>query len=278
MSQPTASQAMGGKRKQPFATLNTTQFKKIRIRKDPPVKPSVRSMTEIRRLVAREILKKAEQKIRVQSVTNFGITGANGGAPTSIYLAPLLSQGTADNQRVGNRVNVTSSSMNLFFNLLPYNAVTNANNLPVYVKIWIASYRIRNTATIANTSVATDFFQNDGSTNGFAGNMLDMVYGVNEQSWDLKETRCFKLGVGEALSTGGANTASWLDNSSFAQEVKFDFTPYLKGMFEYNDNTNVPTNRNLWMFIQVVAADGTNSGGYTPVEVHNSQMTKFVDP
>ena len=121
------------------------------------------------------------------------------------------------------------------------------------------------------------FFQNDGTTNGFAGNMLDMCYAVNEQSWDLLETRTFKLGVGDTNATQAASTASWLDDSSFSKEIKFDFTPYIKGMHEWNDNTNVPTNRNLWMFIQTVYADGSNTGGLTPIELHNSQITKFTD-
>lgn len=231
----------------------------------------------IRRQVIRELQNRAEQKIRVQSVTNFAVTSANGGVPTSIYLSPLLLQGTADNQRIGNRVNVTSSVMNMFMNLLPYNSLTNTGPMPVMVKIWIARYKIRNTSNVANTTVATDFFQNDGTTNGFAGNMLDMCYAVNEQSWDLLETRTFKLGVGDTNATQAANTASWLDDSSFSKEIKFDFTPYIKGMHEWNDNTNVPTNRNLWMFIQTVYADGSNTGGLTPIELHNSQITKFTD-
>jgi len=275
--QYTASQSFFGKRPREFATFRGG-FKKVKVTPRSAMKSTARSVSNVRKIVAKEILKRTEKKIYVTSVINQAVTTASGSIPTGIYLGPLLTQGSADNARVGNRIDVQSAEFVMYFNLLPYNATTNYNVPPVWVKIFIVRYKPRNTSNGANVTWQTDFFQNNGTSQGFNGNTQDLVLGVNEEQYECLETRVFKLGVSNAGTTGPASSGAWCDNSPSAQQVVFDLTKHMKGSWEYNDNANVASNRNLWMVVQAVNADGSNSGGLNICEFHSGLQVKFIDP
>lgn len=277
-SQPTASQQLFGKRKNMFGPSRRTVSAESgvkRVRKNP--KPNL-SVSNVRRLVAKEILNKAEKKVFIQTNINVGVQTANGSSPTSVYLTPNTSQGTGDQQRIGNRIRVTNGQITGFVNLLPYNAVTNSSAPPIWVKMWLCSYIRQNTSTVGSTDATTSFFQASGGTNGFNGSMQDLVAPVNQDSWKLYETRTIKLGVANTNATQPASTGAWLDSSSMSVQFQFAIPAEHCTQLSYNDTAStIATNKNLWLFVQAVPADGSGGGGQAPVEFHITNFQEFTD-
>lgn len=240
-------------------------------------KPSL-GISAVRQMVAKEILKKAEKKVFIQTSTNTSITTANASNPTVLYLTPTTAQGTGDQQRIGNRIRVTNGEITGFINLLPYNAVTNPNAPPLWVKIWLCSYIRQNTNTIGSTDISTAFFQASGANNGFNGAMADMVQPVNQDSWKLYDTRMIKLGVANTNGTQPASTGAWCDNSPMSAQFRMSIPKEHCTQLQYNDTTStVSTNKNLYLVFQAVTADGAGNGGATSAEFHVTNFQEFVD-
>lgn len=203
-------------------------------------------------------------------------TCAGGGSPTYINMVPSIPTGSTMNTRVGNEVTVTEAKMKIAVNLLPYNATTNPNLTPIYVKFYLVSCRSTNTSTLTSTPVASNFFILAPNPIGFQANMLDMVMPINEEGWIVHRTETVKLGVSYASGTGPASTGNWYDQSSMSHLLEFDVSPIL-GKLRYANNSNDPYNRNLFMIMQAVSCDGTAGGLSVPAEYHFTFQVKYTD-
>lgn len=78
----------------------------------------------------------AEKKTVIVHAENVPITTANSSIPLALALAPVISQGTSQNQRVGNQVKVVKASIRGHLMLLPVTA-TNAFGPPTLIKMWL---------------------------------------------------------------------------------------------------------------------------------------------
>ncbi len=203
-------------------------------------------------------------------------TCAGGGSPTYINLVPSIPTGNTVNTRIGNEIEVQEAHIKVAVNLLPYNATTNPNLTPIYVKAWLVSCRSINTSTLTSTPVASNFFFLAPNPIAFQANMLDVVMPVNEEGWILYESKLAKLGVGYASGTGPASTGNWYDNSSMTHMFEFDVSKIL-GKLRYANNQNDPYNKNLFLIMQAVNADGTSGGLYVPAEYHFTFQVKYTD-
>ena len=92
----------------------------------------------LRKAIKDAVEKMAEKKAVIASGTNVPITTASSSVPFGLELAPQISQGTSQNQRVGNEVKVVKATIRGHLAILPFNATTNAAGPPVLVKMWCA--------------------------------------------------------------------------------------------------------------------------------------------
>jgi len=231
--------------------------------------------TSVAKTVQRAITNNLEKKSYTVYGANTSIATASGGVPASLYCLPVPSRGTDNTNRIGNKIKVVYSILDMFINILPYNVSTNPLSTPVQVKIWICKYKLANVNLTSSTNVATDFFEINGANTGFQGNMLDMVLPVNEDAWTVLESRQFKIGASSATTGGAVGTSGYFDQSEMSKHVVFDLTKYT-GRLLFNDGSNVPTNNNLFCFIQSVYADGSSSA-ISCAEVHYAIKHKFID-
>lgn len=237
------------------------------------------SSAYINKMIDARLIQRAEKKEFINYGANQSLTCAVGSTPAYINLMPALTQGTGGSQRIGNEVKVVNGWLRLAINLLPYNAVTNPNPGPLYVKVWIL-YPVQQQGTTLSgltPSISTTFFKLGGNNTGPQGNMLDMVLPVNDNLWKVLQVQQKRIGVTNTNATGPASTASWMDNSTITQMFEFDLTKHM-GTLQYNDSTsNDPTNKSMFAVMQVVGADGTNMGTLTPAEYHFSFCIQYTD-
>lgn len=242
-------------------------------------KKSSMSNKLLKSLIDQTLTERAEKKEYINYGANQSITCAAGTTPNYINLMPALTQGTGGSQRIGNEVNVVNGWLRVAVNLLPYNAITNPNPGPLYVKIWIL-YPVQQQGTTLSgltPSIATTMYKLGGNNTGPQGNMLDMVLPLNDNLWKAVQVQQKRIGVTNTNATGPASTASWMDNSTMTQMFEFDLTRHM-GKLQYNDSTsNDPTNKSLFAVIQVVNADGTNGGTLVPAEYHFSFCIQYTD-
>ena len=118
-------------------------------------------------------------------------------------------------------------------NLLPYNVTTNPYPCPAYVKMWVVSSKLTNTASLSATLINTNFLETGSGTSGLQGNMLDMCFKVNKDHWTVHATKTVKLGLTSLPATA---TAGYFDNGSFSLPFTFNFGKYFKSMLKYSDD------------------------------------------
>jgi len=223
---------------------------------------------KIKKYVQRAIKSHVELKYITESVADTQISTISGAQPQGVSLLPNIVIGTATDQRIGNKIKLRKSIIKGFANLLPYNAITNSTPFPVWVKMWLVSYKPRNTTALNETNISTEFF-NAGSTNaGFLGTLRDLHRDINTDNWIVHKTKMFKLGEGT-----GSN--GYADNGSFTKPWSFRFDKYLKSKLIFNDGSNNPSNKNMFLIFQAVNADGTAT--VSNCEVHYTESHWYED-
>ncbi|AUM61729.1 capsid [uncultured virus] len=233
--------------------------------------------TRIKRVISSQV----ERKSYVIYGTNQSIATTSGGAtPSNINLMPQLSQGTQQEQRVGQQVKITHAMVRGFVNLLPYNATTNPLSTPIWLKMWVVSSKLINTAGFSNVP-QTSFFEVGTDTVGLQGNMLDMTFPVNKDAFTVYASKKINLGATYASATGPVGTGGYFDNSKMSVPFYFSFGRHFKQQLKYNDdssslNGNYPYNRNCYLVFQAVYADGSSVVG--PIaEYHYTIKIDFTD-
>lgn len=211
--------------------------------------------------------------------TNIALPSAVTGVytPYGLYCNPILSNGTGQAARIGNVVKIARANLTGFLNVLPTNASTNPLAAPVLVRMFILRNKIENTSSLTGMNL-NDFFESGSGSVGFQGNLLDMVFKVNSEVWTVYKTKTFKIGA----SSSGLQTSSsgYFDDSPMIRRFSFDLTKYLTRTQKYNDTATTPTNNNLWVFFQVVRADGVSASATTlqsMAEMHYNIEVQYED-
>ena len=213
----------------------------------------------VKRYVKRALHQNTENKLWIDFYLNVPIASAVGAVPSNIALLPQLSQGTAQNQRVGNKVKVRRAYVKGYCNLLPYNVTNNINGGPILVKLFVIKYKKQNINTLSSTDITTQFFETGSGSTGFQGNVLDMLFQGNDSSWKICMTKQFELGTTSQSAFTGQYGTSYNDNSKMTIPFYFNYTKHLKKTLLYQDSsTSVCQNDNLWLAFQAVYADGTS--------------------
>jgi len=206
------------------------------------VKQTVMNMAEAKQIVAGGI-------VSIDSCQT-------GQTPTGLNLVPLLSQGTQQNQRVGNDIKIISGVVRGHLSIKARDATKNPAGAPILVKMWLCRYKSANSNSLLQTNIDTRFFEGgSGGAIGFGGTISDMSLFPNVDSWQWLQTKEYKIGVGSNSSAMPEGNVTYFDNSPATVAFEFDFGKYLRGTTQYLDNTlTVATNKNLFLVFQAVYA------------------------
>ena len=222
--------------------------------------------------IKKAIHRNEENKVFIGYAANQSITTASASNPTFLNLVPLPTQGTAQNQRIGNSIKCVKGFVRGHVNLLPYNSITNPSWAPVMIKMWLCSNKTINTTAISGTNCSNDFFELGSSSVGFQGNMLDMEFTNNKDNWTIYKTKTFELGC----TAAGTNTPVYSDNSKMTCPFYFSFGRHLRKVIKFNDTQLAPTNANLFLIFQAVYPDGS-SLAITAAEYHYTSRVEYED-
>jgi len=242
-------------------------------RKKQAKNPSQKSKVSkaIKTYVKRAIHGNTENKLFIYQAANQTITSvASPSTPSFLSLLPLPVQGTANNQRIGNQIKIVKAFIRGHVNLLPLNSITNPQQAPMMVKMWLCSSKTINTTSLSSTNCGTDFFETNGGSQGFQGNMLDMELTNNKDSWVVYKTKTFKLG----LTAYGSQ--QFADNSNFNMPFYFSYGRHLRRKLKFNDTGVAPTNANMFLIFQVVNADGSSTA-LNSAEYHTTLRVEYED-
>lgn len=248
-------------------------------------RPRARTTRKVGRTFAAKVKKvihrMAENKVLQQEASNESITPCDGvtATPYFINMLPAVSQGVAQSQRVGDQIRLMSNKISGYINLRPYNATTNPYVSPIIVKMWVVSWKYANAQfTLPSLTDFSTFFQVGSSTANFIGNPLDMCRTVNTDVWTIHKTKSFELSVGGSYNIG-TPVSGQNPSGVYSHKYYLDVGKYAK-LLKFNDTIapQRPSNRNLYLVIQTVRADGTSvAAGDVYCENHYSQSLTFED-
>lgn len=226
------------------------------------------------KIVKSVISRQAENKVWVDYGVNQNIVCSASSVPAYKNLLPLLNYGTGVSARIGNEVRIKSAYIRGHVNILPYDAGNQTSNiLPLYVKMWVISSRQVNTQLLTATNIASNFFEIGGGSGGFQGNMLDIDFSPNKDSWIIHATKTCKLGAGSTSSN--VNTTSYFDNSPFSMPFQFNYGKKLTTL-KYDETVTNASNKNMFIVFQVVPANG-NTGAFNLAEYHYTIRVEYED-
>lgn len=227
----------------------------------------------VKQYVKRALAKEIENKEVYVYANNQGISAAPFLTPLSIKLSPTISQGLGKSQRTGDEVLIKNGLIKGYVNLLPHSAGTNPLVAPAYVKIWLVSSKETNSGLIAETEIATTFFDVNNANVGFQGNMLDMLLRPNKERWQVHATKVVKLGLANMPSSATGLS----DNGSFSAPYQFSFGKHLRKL-KFEDSGTTPTNKNLWLVFSCAYADGSSGGSTSEfAETHYVISWNYTD-
>ena len=195
-------------------------------------------------------------------------------SPSYINLTPSPSYGANQNQRLANEIRIMKAHIRGYVNLSAYNATFNPGTSPVYVKMWLCRRKQTNIAITGNPAGTdwSNFFQSGGSSVGFQANILDMCFKTNNDYWTVLATKTFQLASNAVVTSAGIYGAS----SRVSRPFSFTFGKHL-AKIKYNDATTYPTNKELFLVMQAVAADGTSPSAAQYCEYHYNVEWEFED-
>lgn len=241
-------------------------------------KPYAKRSSAIVKVVKKVLSRNLERKAWFFSSANIGMTTASTTvAPLVSNLIPQLVQGTGHSQRIGNEVKVSKAYIHGYVNMREWNATVNPQPFPIFVKMWLVSYKITNQPSLTTASLFSNFFESNNSSAGFQQNMLDIILTPNKDVWTVHKTKTIKLGVSsQSLNNTPVGGNQYFDNSPMTAPFYFDCTKHLDKLKFDDTVNNLCTNRNLFLIYQCVPADGQSST-YTPCEIHTSQRVEYTD-
>lgn len=171
-------------------------------------------------------------------------------------LLPAISQGIGQANRVGNKINPTYMTLKLAILCANMNGVYPAAS-STYFDIYIFKWKGCNQAGGAPT--LTDmggFLQDDNSSRGYQGQVLDGLRNINEDEFRLIKKR--RVTLNNIYNTTVGQMAGYYQSTNPQKTMTFNLTKYVKKMLLYDDTQTTVMNDNLYIGIGGTQCDGTN--------------------
>lgn len=235
---------------------------------------------KFRQYVMRTLHTNAENKQRVNYGANQPLTLGNSSTQTLPLLIGAL-QGVDDQTRNGNSIRIRKGVWRGVFNLLPYNATTNPYVTPIWVKLWVVKdLKLQGQQSSIDGTNFGKFFRQGNASVGLQYTPIDLTLDVNRDQFRVLWSRTFKLGsAGIFAANAPVNSSSYFDNSSSSKMVTINYGKWIKKQLKFDDNNSQwPTNANLYLVMQSIPQDGTQTAVNTQlVEYHYTNTQAFED-
>lgn len=163
----------------------------------------------------------------------------------------IISQGSGNGQRVGNKIYVHDYSIRMNFLMNP-TYVSSATFRPGFVQVWIGTLKDNPGATPTATDL-TRIYDDGNGTASADGTMLNTLRDTNRDYFNIVAYRKFKLGSAGAVS-GGASGVPLYPNNDFPIQKSIVIRNLLKGRVVYND-TFAFGNKSLYMWYTFTTID-----------------------
>jgi len=234
----------------------------------------------VKSYVKKQIHRQIENKERIVYAANNDLT-ATSYSTQSVGLLPSIPQGLEVQSRIGNQIKIVNGVIKGHFNIKPYNATTNPNVPPVWVRILLVkNLRLKSAAQYLNSTDLAQIFRGNGTALAQQNNMLDMELPINDDLFRVLGSKMFKLGTTgfSTLANDPISSGSYHDMSNMSKPFYFNWGKYVKSALKFDDNDvdYYPQNNNLFLVFLCAHADGTTNA-YTPVEYHYVNHVKFED-
>lgn len=245
-----------------------------------------RSTTKVSRKVRKYVKRELSRQIENKEITTYGVnqslTVQQSGGPAvfKIPLIPAVSQGTGNNNRIGNTIRPKSCYIKGFVNCKEYNGSTNITPSPVWIRLMLVKALNVTYQGGAPGELDSAIFKGNGAALGFQGNMLDQTLEINTDLFRPLVDKKIKIGFSSAF-VGGlvGTTTNYFDNSSMSRPFYINWGKYVKKMVKFNDssNGNSAQNDNLYLLFAVSTCDGATNSGSIPAECHYNNYFRFED-
>lgn len=203
--------------------------------------------------------------------------GATIGAITQAY--PIIGNGIGQNQRIGDEIRIKGHYINYIVNARPFNATTNTSPKSNIVQVWVVQPKTANANglngfTVQSSSSAVFFENQADSDSGMAGTVFDMIRKVDRDNFRVLYKRTHKIGWSGSLNT--TDVTATLNNNDFKQYETGRIK--IKGHNLKFDRLDRPQKIPIYMFVQVMAADGsTYATTQIPVDFKFNSSIYYTD-
>jgi len=184
--------------------------------------------------------------------------------PITPYVGGLtILQGTAQNNRIGNTIKTRRVMLNYVLRPQIQDALTNPVPQPVIVQMFLG--RVKQYKGIAPTVTDMNFlFQLGNTSTAPTGTLLDLVYVINTDDWDIKKQWTHKLGFQNYSATTQPQWANFTNTDYKLNYIrKLDVTKYCPATIKFDDNSATNNGNGLFFFFQAVKAVGDTSSATT---------------
>lgn len=252
-----------------------THFKKVNAKPSQTVKNYVKNYVSLR---------EEKKTFEFAGFNNLLVGNIGTVVPNNICLLPLMSQGSAEAQRVGGSIRVKKAYVKFAMNLQPSDATLNPT-ANWAVRCMIVKSKYINTTVFSGTQWQ-DIWSLNNTDASFQGNIGDCLLDINKAQFRVYYDEVIQLNYSSAISGsagGGTNSQAFDSQGAYWCTRNIDFTKNIKKVLQYDGTTggvaqNTPTNENLFLIWQPVPQDGTSCNvNERPVETHFVVHYQYTD-
>lgn len=177
----------------------------------------------------------------------------------------IIPQGTGQGQRVGNTITARRLMFKGVITSEPYNAGTNPNPYPNYVKM-VLFYNKEQPSLCPTPQTDADMFQYGNTTDGWDGVSSDVIKTFNTDKYRILAVRTFKMGYSSVAVSGTIAAQEYFANNDFklSQPFAIDCTKMIPKVMKFTDGSQFPSTRGLFALFYSCPAYGSAITGVSP--------------
>lgn len=169
-----------------------------------------------------------------------------------VTLMPGIAQGTGETNRIGNSVKPVSCRLKMSLYCFNQGVTTP----PTYFDIFIFKTKFINEN--AGSPSALDmqlFLDNNNGATSYDGDTFDGIRPLNDELFKL----CVRKRIMLFNPFNATNQLSSTASVNPSRTVTFDLTKYVKSVLQFDDNTILATNDNLYLAVGTTQTDGVKN-------------------
>lgn len=176
-----------------------------------------------------------------------------------IVFDPIISQGTADNARIGNSITFTKCKMRYLINCNP--SINGASTIPTMVRL-IFFYDREDPNSIPTVYANNNFINLGSVSTGLTGSLTDLFYRYNTDRYRILGTRTHKLGFADNTVNAGPGSQVSLsqyyknNDSPMYVQSSIDCTDMIIKHQKFNDSLGLSMARKLYCLVMSVSQSG----------------------